>query len=71
MIPMKAPVACDAKQLDWNATFCTGCCLMFDLDQHLYYRMVSQNLRQLPWLDVCRVMQRNDTIKNAACMMIN
>ena len=36
-----------------NVTCCTGCCLMFDLDQHpLYYRMVSRNLCQLPWLAV-------------------
>ena len=60
-----------------NVTCCTGCCLMFDLDQHLYYRMVSQNLCQLPRLavpiivGVYRVMQRNGTIINAACMMIN
>ena len=35
-----------------NVMCCTGCCLMFDLDQHLYYRMFSQNLCQLPWLAV-------------------
>ena len=50
MTPMKASVACDAEELDCKCNMLYW--MLFDLDQHLYYRMVVQNLCQLPWLAV-------------------
>ena len=60
MIAMKALVT---EQLDWKCNVLYW--MLFDLDQHLYYRMhmVSQNQCQLPWLavpiivGVCGVIQ--------------
>ena len=70
MIPMKASVACDAGPPDWKCNVLYW--MLFDFDQHLYYKMVSSitmasctyNCRV-----VCRVMQRHGTIINAACMI--
>ena len=50
MTPMKASVACDAEEMDCKCNMLYW--MLFDLDQHLYYRMVVQNLCQLPWLAV-------------------